>query len=176
MTEEEYEQAASFWTRKDEKETKLNRDALYDWIDTFLSSHKVLALAAASADFIRCTPLEYTWHDGAFWIFTEGGLKFKALKANKRVAAAVFERNTSFGGLQSAQIEGQAEVIEPFSETYKQAAAVRKIPLAALKKLEEPMWLLKITPTVITCLNSDFKKQGYGSRQIWRASISGVSE
>ena len=176
MIEEAYEQAASFWTRRDEKETKLDRDALYDWIDAFLSAHKVLALATASTDFIRCTPLEYSWHDGALWIYTEGGLKFKALKANKRVAAAVCESNTSFGGLHSAQIEGNAEVIEPFSEAYKQAAAIRKIPLDALKKLEEPMWLLKITPTAITCLNSDFKKQGYGSRQIWRAAVSGASE
>lgn len=52
------------------------------------------------------------------------------------------------------------------------AAAFRKIPLEALKKLAEPMWLLKIVPTEITCLNSDFKKKGFGSRQIWRAEAA----
>lgn len=176
MTEEEYEQAASFWTRKDEKETKLNRDALYDWIDAFLSSHKVLALAAASADFIRCTPLEYSWHDGALWIFTEGGLKFRALKANKKVSAAVFEQNTGFGSLKSAQIQGIAEIIDLFSEAYSAEAALRKIPIKTLKKLPEPMWLIKIIPDEITFLNSEFKEAGYGSRQIWRAAISGASE
>lgn len=30
------------------------------------------------------------------------------------------------------------------------------------------MWLLKIVPTEVTCLNSDFKKDGFGSRQLWR--------
>ena len=57
MTDEQYTQAESFWTRKDETEKKLDADALYSWIDEFLSSHKVLALATATKDFIRCTPL-----------------------------------------------------------------------------------------------------------------------
>ncbi len=101
MTDEQYTQAESFWTRKDETEKKLDADALYSWIDEFLSSHKVLALATATKDFIRCTPLEYNWYNEALWIFTEGGLKFKALKENKHIAAAVFETSASFGGLRA---------------------------------------------------------------------------
>ena len=168
MTEEQLTQAESFCTRKDETEKKMDSGAVYSWINDFLSDHKVLALATAAVDFVRCTPLEYTWHDGALWIFTEGGLKFKALRQNKNVAAAVFETNPSFGGLKSIQIEGTVEIPELYSEEYNQAAAFRKIPLKTLQKLTEPMWLLKITPSEITCLNSDFKKDGYGSRQIWR--------
>ena len=168
MTEEQLTQAESFWTRKDETEKKMDSGAVYSWINDFLSDHKVLALATAAVDFVRCTPLEYTWHDGALWISTEGGLKFKALRQNKNVAAAVFETNPSFGGLKSIQIEGTVEIPELYSEEYNQAAAFRKIPLKTLQKLTEPMWLLKITPSEITCLNSDFKKDGYGSRQIWR--------
>ena len=169
MTEEQYVQAESFWTRKDETEKKLDADALYSWIDEFLSSHKVLALATAAKDFIRCTPLEYSWYAGALWIFTEGGLKFKALKENKHIAAAVFETSASFGGLRSLQIEGTVEPVELFSDEYKKVAEFRKIPMEALKKLKEPMWLLKIVPSEITCLNSDFKKDGFGSRQIWKS-------
>lgn len=169
MTDKQYAQAESFWTRKDEAEKKLDADSLYGWIDEFLSANKVLALATAAEDFIRCTPLEYSWHDRALWIFTEGGLKFKALRENKHVAAAVFETNASFGGLKALQIEGTAELVELFSDEYKNAAEFRKIPLEALKKLGEPMWLLKIMPTEITCLNSDFKKDGFGSRQIWHS-------
>lgn len=168
MTDEQYEQAINFWTHKDAEEKHMENSAVYDWIDGFLSSHKVLALAAGTDNFIRCTPLEYSWHDGALWIFTEGGLKFKALRENKNVAAAVFESNASFGGLKSVQIEGKVEVAELFSDEYNAAAAFRKIPIETLKKLPEPMWLLKITPSEITCLNSEFKKDGYGSRQIWR--------
>lgn len=168
MRDEQYAQAESFWTRKDKTEKKQDADTLLRWIDEFLSSHKVLALATAAEDFIRCTPLEYSWHDAALWIFTEGGLKFRALRDNKHVAAAIFEPNASFGGLKSLQIEGTAEIVELFSDEYNNAAEFRKIPLEALKKLKEPMWLLKIIPTEITCLNSDFKEDGYGSRQIWK--------
>jgi hypothetical protein len=121
----------------------------------------------ATKDFIRCMPLAYSWHDGALWIFTEGALKFKALKENKHIEAAVFETSTSFGGLKSAQIQGTAEVVELFSEAYNAEAAFRKISITTLKKLPEPMWLIKIVPDAITVLNSDFKKAGYGSRQTW---------
>lgn len=169
MTEEQYEQAETFWERKDAETKKMNREDLEKWIDAFLGSHKVLALSTGAGETIRCTPLEYTWHDGALWIFTEGGLKFRGLQEDSHVAAAVFAPNVSFGNLQSLQMEGLAEVVDPYSEEYNKAAEFRKIPLATLQKLPEPMWLLKIVPKEITCLNSDFKKDGYGSRQIWRA-------
>lgn len=168
MTEEQYTMARTFWTRKDSTQRKMDPDALYEWIGRFLSCHRVLALATGTGDYIRCTPLEYTWHDDALWIFTEGGLKFKGLKNNRNIAAAIFDTTADFGTLKSLQIEGTAEIAELFSEEYKAAAAFRKIPLEMLKKLPEPMWLLKITPTEITCLNSEFKKEGFGSRQIWR--------
>ena len=69
--------------------------------------------------------------------------------------------------MKSLQIQGTVEIAALFSDEYEEEAAFRKIPMDALKKLEEPMWLLKIVPSEITCLNSDFKKDGYGSRQIF---------
>lgn len=168
MTKEEFDKAESFWIRKDEAEKKMDKASLHAWIDSFLSSHKVLALATGAGDSVRCTPLEYTWHDGALWIFTEGGLKFRTLRRNRNAAAAVFETQTSFGGLKSVQIEGTIEFPELYSEEYVKAAEYRKIPIETLKKLAEPMWLLKMIPAEITCLNSEFRKEGYGSRQVWK--------
>ena len=169
MTDEQYAQAVSFWTRKDAAAKKMDQKTLYAWIDTFLAAHKILALAVGGSDFIRCTPLEYAWHEDALWIFTEGGLKFKGLRDNKNIAAAIFDVGTTFtGNLRSLQLEGTAEVVAPDSVEYSSAAAFRKIPLSAIKKLPEPLWLLKITPTEITCLNSDFKNDGFGVRQIWQ--------
>jgi nitroimidazol reductase NimA-like FMN-containing flavoprotein (pyridoxamine 5'-phosphate oxidase superfamily) len=167
MTDEQYEEAVSFWEKKDAASKQMDKAELFENIDRFLSDHKVLALASGGSDFIRCTPLEYTWHDGALWIFTEGGLKFRALKANNKVSATVFEQNTGFGSLKSAQIQGTAEIVDLFSEGYNAEAAFRKIPIEALKKLPEPMWLIKIVPDEITFLNSEFKEAGYGSRQTW---------
>lgn len=169
MTNEQYEQAATFWARKDENEKKMDREELADWIDGFLTSHKVLALASGGGDTIRCTPLEYTWHDGALWVFTEGGLKFRGLHQDRRVAAVVFDTDASFGHLNSVQIRGCAEIVSLFNNEYESAAAFRKIPLSTLHKLEEPMWLLKIFPEEITCLSSAFRDKGFGSRQIWSA-------
>lgn len=168
MTEEESRKAENFWKEKDRKSKHMDRDELAGAIDEFLSSHKLLALAAGSSDFIRCTPLEYAWHDGALWIFTEGGLKFRAIRENKQVSAAVFEMNPDFGGLKSMQIQGTVEIADLFSDEYCAAAEFKKIPLETLKKLPEAMWLLKIVPDEITFLNSDFKKDGYGSRQTWK--------
>ena len=70
--------------------------------------------------------------------------------------------------MKSAQVQGTAAIVELFSEEYTVEAAFRKIPLDTLKKLPEPMWLLKIIPDEIVFLNSDFKKEGFGARQTWR--------
>lgn len=167
MTESEYTQAVTFWSRKDAAEQKMEPAEIRSRVDEFLSSHNVLALAAGGASFLRCTPLEYSWQDGALWIFTEGGLKFRALRENAHVAAAVFDADGSFGSLASIQLEGEAEIVRPFSDEYVRAAAFRQIPLESLKKLPEPMWLLKIVPTEMTFLNSAFRREGFCSREIW---------
>ena len=60
---------------------------------------------------------------------------------------------------------GKAEIIEPFSETYNAHAAYKKDPLTALQKLNPPMNLICVTPTEIEALFSDFKKDGFSSRQ-----------
>ena len=57
-----------------------------------LHGNVVCALAAGIGDYVRCTLLEYSYHDGQFWIFTEGGEKFIGLERNKNVSLAVFEK------------------------------------------------------------------------------------
>ena len=77
---------------------------------------------------MRCTPIEYSFHDGKFWMFSEGGEKFIGLD-------------------------------------YKVHAEYKKIPLVALEKLESPMNLICVAPVKMEVLFSDFKKEGYSSRQ-----------
>lgn len=165
MTEEEYERAALFWEERDAEEKQMKPEKLRIVVEDFLKSHRICVLASGDVQFIRCTPLEYVWKDGALWVFSEGGKKFLALKNNKHVAVTVFEQNCEFGKLQSMQFDGSVEMIEPFSEAYNAIAAFRKIPIEALMKLKTVMWLLKIRPEEIMFLNSAFKKEGYGSRQ-----------
>lgn len=60
---------------------------------------------------------------------------------------------------------GVASIVEPFSAEYNAHAAVKKISLAALQKLNPPMNLIKVQPVNADFLNSDFKKDGFDSRQ-----------
>ena len=114
---------------------------------------------------MRCTPLEYTYHDDCFWSFSEGGEKFYALEKNKNVCLVIFDKYEGFGKLKGMQVTGLASIVEPFSQEYVQAADFRKIPLKALEKMPHPMNLIKIKPKKIEFVNSDFKKDGADSRQ-----------
>ena len=47
------------------------------------------------------------------------------------------------------QVTGTAEVVDYFSEEYIAAAVYKKIPIEALRKLPEPMNLIKLAPSKI---------------------------
>ena len=74
-----YEAAARFWLEKDKDAVKMPPDELRKELDAFLKGEKVCTLAVADGNFVRCTPLTYTYREGRFYIFSEGGLKFRAL-------------------------------------------------------------------------------------------------
>jgi nitroimidazol reductase NimA-like FMN-containing flavoprotein (pyridoxamine 5'-phosphate oxidase superfamily) len=165
MTHEEYQRAADHWKVADAKGTAMGRDALVAAIEGYVRANDTCALATGADSFVRCTPIEYVYRDGCFWMFSEGGEKFRGLELNKNVCLAVFDKFDGFGNLRGMQVTGRAEVIEPFSEEYLAAAAARKIPVEALRRLPEPMNLIKVRPTRIDFLNSDFKRDGFSSRQ-----------
>jgi nitroimidazol reductase NimA-like FMN-containing flavoprotein (pyridoxamine 5'-phosphate oxidase superfamily) len=161
----DYEKAASYWKEKDKESVKMDSESLLKKIIEFISIHNTCALAVASGDFVRCTPIEYNYVDGSFYLFSEGGLKFKALKDNKNVCLAVYDEYKGFGKLKGLQVTGKAEIIEPWTEEYLKLLAFKKIPEATMRKLPEPMNLIKIVPKVMEFLCSDLKNDGYYSRQ-----------
>ena len=151
-------------------------DELRAAIDAFLSAHNTCALATGAGDFVRCTPLEYAWRDDALWIFSEGGLKFRGLKDNKKVSVAVFEPYDGFGKLVSAQIAGTAELIDPGNPEFAAAAANKGIPATALKNLASKLHLIKVAPSRIDYLCSNLKAQGYDARQHLEYPASAAQE
>lgn len=161
----DYDAAEHFWIEKDRQAVQMDPVGLRTEIETFIASHRVCALATAAGDFVRCTPLEYTYHDGSFYIFSEGGLKFRALKSNAHVCLAIYDESPEFGHLRSLQVTGTAELIEPFSELYLNILKVRGIPAEALKKLPSPMYLIRVIPERMDYLCSDLKQKGFSSRQ-----------
>jgi hypothetical protein len=165
MTHEEFKKAADHWKSKDAAGHAMEKDKLIKAIEDYIRGNNTCALATGEGTFIRCTPIEYAYRKGDFWMFTEGGEKFIGLEKNKNVCLAIYDKYENFGDLKGMQVVGKAEVIEPFSPEYIEAADYKKIPLEALKKLPETMNLLKIVPLRVDFLNTDFKKEGYSSRQ-----------
>lgn len=170
MTHEEFQEAAMYWEKKVDKSTQMGEEELMAEISRYLEENNTCALATGAGEFVRCTPLEYSWSDGKIWIFSEGGMKFAALEKNRNVCVAVFDKYQGFGKLKGMQITGTAEIVEPFSKTYSDCCARKNIPVEALKKMAHPMNLLCITPSEIVFLNSSFKEKGYDSRQTWKAA------
>lgn len=160
----DYDMAASFWERKG-SEFPMEDSELRGAIDAFVGRHKICALATGSGEFVRNTPIEYNYTGGKFWLFSEGGLKFKALKDNKNVCIAIYEESSDMGSLRGMQIYGVAEVIEHFSDDYNKLLEYKKISVDAVRNMPEPINLIKVIPKEIDFLNSDFKKNGFDARQ-----------
>lgn len=152
--------AASF--RDGRSGVKMERGELRRRVYDYLSSSRVPALATGSGERVRCTPLEYSFHNGIFLIFTEGGEKFTGLEKKSNVSPAVFD------DLRSVRVTGFAEVIEPFTPLYFSHAGYRKIAIGTLRKLYDegrPMYPVAVHPVKMDCLFSSFRKEGYDSRQ-----------
>ena len=92
MTAEECQAAARYWEEKDAAGVKLEHDTLRTMAETYIQSHNTCALATGTGDYVRCTPIEYGWHDSCFWMFSEGGKKFIGLEKNPHVCLAIFDR------------------------------------------------------------------------------------
>ena len=72
MTQEQFKKAADYWNKKDRK--CMPQDQLKKAVENYIKTNNVCALATGTGDYVRCTPLEYSYHNGKFWIFSEGGV------------------------------------------------------------------------------------------------------
>ena len=165
MTDEEYQAAARYWEEKAADSVKLERGKLRSMAEEYIQANNTCALATGTGDYVRCTPIEYSWHDGSFWMFSEGGQKFIGLQKNPHVCLAIYDRYEGFGKLHGMQVMGLAELVEPFSELYSAHAARKQISLEFLRRLPSPMHLIRVRPTRMDCLFSDFKELGCAPRQ-----------
>jgi hypothetical protein len=161
----DYEQAASYWEKQDAHAKKADSKLLTAKAETFIAAHNTCALATGFGTQVRCTPIEYTYWQGCFWLLSEGGQKFRGLKENKNVCLAIYDAYKGFGDLGGMQVTGKAQLIEPWSETYLALLRFKKIPEAALRQLDHPMYLIQIQPVHIDFLSSEFKSLGFASRQ-----------
>lgn len=95
----EKEQIINYWVNKDATSIHMEPEKLLKHIETFLKEHNTCALATSANDIVRCTPIEYNYIDGNFYLLSEGGLKFRGLYANENVSLAIYESYQGFGKL-----------------------------------------------------------------------------
>jgi nitroimidazol reductase NimA-like FMN-containing flavoprotein (pyridoxamine 5'-phosphate oxidase superfamily) len=165
MNRNDFINAENYWIIHDKHSIKMERSAILKAAEKFLTEHNTCALATGCDDFVRCTPIEYSWMNGSFYLLSEGGLKFRALARNKNVCLAVFETYKGMDNIASIQVSGKAEMISYGSEEYSRVLEIKKIPESAIQRLSHPMYLIKIVPKSMELLFSGFKENGFDSRQ-----------
>ena len=69
MTHEQFENAAQYWNKKEQ--VKMPKEALKSTIDAYVMENNTYALATGTGDYVRCTPIECSYRDGKFWMFSE---------------------------------------------------------------------------------------------------------
>ena len=106
MTHEQFEQAAQYWNKK-EKIT-MPEKALKQAVEKYIHENNTCALATGSGDYVRCTPIEYSYHDEKFWIFSEGGEKFIGLEG--RDHRTVFRQLQCPRGIQEDSTGGSEKI------------------------------------------------------------------
>lgn len=146
----DWEAAANHWIAQESAETRMPAADLVTEIEAFLARHKICTLATAGNGIVRNTTVEYLYAEGAFWIISEGGQKFRTLQANKNVCLAIHDDDISFATLAGLQVTGTAEVVEPFGAHYAHACELRGLPMERLRAMPFVMNIIKVTPRTST--------------------------
>lgn len=158
----------NFWIEQQKTAKHMEKDAALAHIKHFIETHNTCALATGTGDFVRCTPIEYTWMDGCFYLYSEGGDKFIGLEKNANVSLAIFEYYGDKNDSHGLQVTGIAELYPPRCEMFKKVLAFKGIPYDVMKAAKVDVALIKITPRAFEMYDTDFVKAGFDVRQIVR--------
>ena len=143
----------------------MEKGKLWTEIEKFIIEHNTMALATAHDSVPRCSPVEYQYLDGKFYIVTEGGQKFAGILQNGHASIGIYNNYTSMGSVYGMQITATVKIVPLFSQEYYRVFEKRGISQETIKKLPINLYLISLTPTKFEVLNSDFKKLGYDPKQ-----------
>lgn len=161
----DFEKLQDYWVEKGKNSVKMDSEIVKQKIIKYILANNTCALATGIGNYVRNTPIEYSFHDECFWMFSEGGKKFVGLEKNPTVCIAIFDKFTGFANIRGLQIMGEASVVEPFSKEYVSHASWKKISIAVLKKMNVPMNLIKVKPLNADFISSEFKQEAFDFRQ-----------
>ena len=143
----------------------MEKDKLRAEIEKFIIEHNTMALATAHDGVPRCSPVEYQYLDGKFYIVTEGGQKFAGILQNGRASIGIYNNYTSMGSVYGMQITATVQIVPLFSQEYNKVFEKRGISQETIKKLPISLYVISLTPRKYEVINSDFKKLGYDPKQ-----------
>jgi len=152
-------------TVKDNLLTKMPLHELRDEVEKFLNQHNTCSLATCSGGRVRSTPLEYNYNQGQIYILSEGGEKFANLLSQSRVSLSVYEDYTTMDNLNGMQITGMAHLVENNTE-FNKVIDMRGINNDFIQSLPVDLHLIRVDMEKVEFLRSDFKKEGYSTRQV----------
>lgn len=144
---------------------KLGKKELMDHINEFIMQHNTCALATGTGEFVRCTPIEYMYINGAFYFISEGGFKFRGILQNPNVSISIFNNYIDMQSLASLQVSGQAEIIPCYNDEYNEVMKAKGINLKNLSNMPFDLNLIKVKVSKFEFLNSAFKKKNVDVKQ-----------
>ena len=162
----DFQHFQNFWIDQQKTARHMDPKAALDHIQNFIKAHNTCGFATGYGDYIRCTPIEYTYMDGAFWFVSEGGSKFIGLEKNRNVSLAIFEYYGDVKDSHGLQVMGTAELYDCWSEEFKKLLAFKGIPFDVMKAAKVEVAVVRVIPSVFEMYDTDFVKQGYDVREI----------
>jgi len=137
-------------------------------VEGFLRAHNTCTLVTGHGTHVRGTPIEYSYHEGALYLLSEGGEKFAHLLLNPRVSLAIYDPYVGMARLAGLQLSGRAQVLEPGSAEYAEALALKDLTPEQVAAMPLTLNALKVTLEQAEFLWSGFVDLGYDVRQILR--------
>jgi hypothetical protein len=153
---------------KDRPERQMPPRELKAHVEAFLQEHNTCTLVTGYGTRVRGTPIEYTYHDDALYLLSEGGRKFANLPLNPQVSVAVYDAYEGMSKLGGMQLTGKADLIEPGSEEYAHILALKGLNPDKIRDLPFALNMIKVTLWEAEYLWSGFEPLGYDVRQIYR--------
>ena len=156
----------NFWIEQQKTAKHLAPEKVREHIEAFIKAHNTCGFATGYGDYIRCTPIEYTYMDGHFWFVSEGGSKCIGLEKNRNVSLAIFEYYGDVRDSHGLQVMGKAEFYSNTSEEFKKLLAFKGIPYDVVKAAKVEVAVVRVIPDRFEMYDTDFVKEGYDVRQI----------
>jgi menaquinone-dependent protoporphyrinogen IX oxidase len=153
---------------KDRPGRPMPPEELKKHVEAFLQEHNTCTLVTGYGTRVRGTPIEYTYHDGALYLLSEGGVKFANLPLNPQVSVAVYDAYEGMSKLGGMQMVGEASLIEPTSQEYVRVLALKGLEPDQIEGLPFAFNMIKATLWEAQYVWSGFDPLGYDVKQMYR--------